>query len=70
VIRANANYGFQRYFGRPERPFTLGLSLRHNGPSRSCRSPSVPAWADAREAGEASQARDRYGIFRVEGWYR
>jgi hypothetical protein len=42
VIRAHANYGFQRYFGRPERPFTLGLSLRHNGPSRSCSSLSVP----------------------------
>ena len=33
---------FQRCFGCPERPFTLGISLRHNGPSRSCVAYSVP----------------------------
>ena len=27
---------FQRYFGRPECPFTLGVPLRQTGPSRSC----------------------------------
>jgi hypothetical protein len=60
VIRAPANRGLQRYFRCLERPFTLGIALRHTGPSRSCALPTCPSTRTLREEREPPQRRDEH----------